>query len=93
MKVSMATITYEAWLEEVDTALKSVNMARDQWQSIWPFDFQKAFAAGVSAHDAAEKANRFWWRQQNVSVNQQCLKTPDCWLPQNHHGNCQSVRG
>ena len=87
----MATITYEEWLDEVDAALKSISMARDQWQSIWTFDFQKAFAGGVSANDAAMKANRYWWQQQNRSLEQDCRKSAACWLPQNHPGECEPV--
>jgi hypothetical protein len=87
----MTTLIYETWLQNVDEALKSINMPMDEWQSIWPFDFRSAYAGGVSADNAAVKANRFWWKQQNKSVNQECHKTPDCWLPQNHQGECESV--
>jgi hypothetical protein len=38
------------------------------------------------------RANRFWWYQQNKSLNQECPPlTPSCWLPLGHQGNCQLV--
>lgn len=33
----------------------------------------------------------FWWREQNRELRQECRKTPGCWLPQNHQGECQPV--
>jgi len=89
--VSMTTVTYEAWLQNVDEALKSINMPMQDWQGIWRFDFRGAFDGGASAGDAAMKANRFWWKQQNRAVEQECPKTPECWLPKNHQGECQPV--
>lgn len=89
--MSMTTVTYEAWLQNVDEALKSINMPMQDWQSIWRFDFRGAFDGGASAGDAAMKANRFWWKQQNRAVEQECPKTPECWLPKNHQGECQPV--
>jgi len=85
-------ITYEPWLEEVKTALREINMPFDDWQTIWPFDFSKEHEAGTSSSEAARKANRFWWHQQNKAVHQECRKTPNCWLPDNHQGNCQPVQ-
>ena len=43
----------------------------------------------MKAHDAAMKANRFWWHEQNKSLKQDCRVTPNCWLP--HQGECQAV--
>ena len=85
----MTTATYETWLRDVGEALKSINMPMDDWQSIWPFDFHGSFTGGVSADDAAMKANRFWWKQQNIASHEECRKTPDCWLPRNHQGECE----
>jgi hypothetical protein len=84
------TIPYETWLDDVSVALDSINMPMNDWQRIWPFDFRTEFDAGTTADDAATKANRFWWRQQNKSLNQECQKTANCWLPRNHPGECQS---
>lgn len=81
--------TYETWLDRVRTALNSINMAMEDWQQSWPFDFAKAFKAGVEPNTAAEKANRFWWHQQNKTLDQDCRKTPNCWLPRNHQDECQ----
>jgi hypothetical protein len=85
------TKSYEKWLSDVQAALKAINMPFDDWQNIWRFDFQREFNAGVKADDAAMKANRFWWHLQNKSLKQDCRKTPDCWLPYGHQGECQPV--
>jgi hypothetical protein len=80
---------YEIWLGQVRDALRSINMPIDDWQRQWPFDFSAEFEAGTGADAAAIKANRFWWREQNKSMRQDCQKTPGCWLPQGHQGECQ----
>ena len=85
----MATITYETWLRDVDDALKSISMPMDEWQGVWAFDFPAEFAAGASANDAAAKANRYWWKRQNESLNQHCVKRAGCWLPRDHQGECE----
>jgi hypothetical protein len=82
---------YEKWLSDVQAALQSINMPFDDWQNLWPFDFQQEFKAGVKADDAATKANRFWWHEQNKSLNQDCRVTPNCWLPRGHQSACQPV--
>jgi hypothetical protein len=89
--VTMTTTAYESWLRDVDEALRSIGMPMGDWQSIWPFDFGGEFAAGTAADAAAGKANRFWWKRQNQSLNQHCRKDGDCWLPQNHQGECEPV--
>jgi len=81
--------SFEGWLTEVRSALDSMNMPLDDWQRQWRFDFDREFGAGTTANDAAAKANRFWWHQQNKSMNQECRKSRDCWLPRNHQGECQ----
>jgi len=88
MKKSM---DYEQWLAGVRTALDSVNMPMDDWQSQWPFDFRVAYDAGTQPDDAAMQANRHWWREQNKSLKQDCRQTDDCWLPRGHRGDCQPV--
>jgi hypothetical protein len=85
------TGTYEEWLNRVEKALHSVNMSIDDWQSVWPFDFPKEFEVGTKPDDAAMKANRFWWLQQNKQMGKDCRKVLGCWLPQNHHGECQPL--
>ena len=82
---------YEAWITDVQQALSSINMSMDDWQSRWPFDFQAEYTAGIKADDAAMKANRFWWHEQNKSIKQGCRLTQDCWLPRGHQGPCQPV--
>jgi hypothetical protein len=83
--------TYEVWIGEVQQALRLINMSMDDWQSLWPFDFQAEFRAGTSADEAGMKANRFWWLAQNRSLKHDCRLTPNCWLPRGHQGSCQPV--
>jgi hypothetical protein len=80
---------YQLWLDQVQDALRSINMQMDDWQPIWSFDFPREHNAGTAPGDAAMKANRFWWREQNKSLKQDCAKTPGCWLPRDHQGKCQ----
>jgi hypothetical protein len=89
--VTMTAAAYESWLKEVDDALRSIGMPRADWQSIWAFDFSREFEAGTAAATAAAKANRFWWKRQNEALGQGCLKMTNCWLPQNHQGECEPV--
>lgn len=80
---------YDRWLNEVQDALRSINISIDDWQSIWPFDFRGEHNRGTTPNDAAAKANRFWWQRQNTSVGRDCSKLPGCWLPRGHEGECQ----
>ena len=83
--------TYDGWLNEVRTALQSINMPLDEWQRTRPFDFTREYEAGTDPGLAAEKANRFWWFEQNKALKQDCRLTPNCWLPRGHQGRCQPV--
>lgn len=87
------TADYTTWLNDVHSELDSMNMRTDTWQKAWPFDFEEEYRKGTAANVAAEKANRYWWHEQNKSISQDCLKTPDCWLPRKHRGECQPVNG
>lgn len=80
---------YDIWLVKVREALRSINMRIEDWQGIWPFDFSAEYDAGTSPVDAATKANRFWWREQNKSLKQDCRGIPGCWLPKGHQGECE----
>jgi hypothetical protein len=80
---------YEAWIKKVEEALGSINMSMDDWQSRWPFDFRAEYESGKDADDAAAKANRFWWLEQNKSLRRDCRSTLNCWLPRGHEGACQ----
>jgi hypothetical protein len=82
---------FDSYLAEVRAALNSINMQMEDWQRAWPFDFRAQFERGIAPGEAAEAANRFWWYQQNKSIGQACRKTENCWLPQNHRGECQLV--
>jgi hypothetical protein len=82
---------YEIWISEVQQVLRSINMVMDDWQKLWPFDFQCEYKAGTKADETAMKANRFWWHQQNRSLKQDCRLTLDCWLPRGHQGSCQPL--
>jgi hypothetical protein len=66
-------------------------MPMEDWQKAYPFDFLGEHDAGATPDEAAMKANRFWWHQQNKSPKQDCQKTPSCWLPRAHQGKCQPV--
>jgi len=83
--------TYEVWLDRFRDALRSINMRVEDWQSIWSFDFGAEYEIGTDPDAAAMKANRFWWREQNRSLKQDCRLTPTCWLPRGHQGSCQPV--
>ncbi len=85
----MTATTYESWLDQVRDALRSVNMNMDDWQGKWPFDFLGEHKGGTAAKDAAMKANRFWWKRQNRAIGQDCRRSPECWLPCGHEGECQ----
>jgi hypothetical protein len=60
-------------------------------QKSWAFDFRAEFDAGATANDVAMKANKFWWREQNKAMQQDCRLSQDCWLPRGHQGRCQPV--
>jgi hypothetical protein len=85
------TVSYGAWLQEVEQALASINMPMGEWQTQWVFDFPREFRFGAASSDAAMKANRFWWHEQNKAVHQNCTLSRDCWLPRGHQGRCQPV--
>ncbi|MGA8152429.1 MAG: hypothetical protein WB952_15860 [Terriglobales bacterium] len=87
----MAADPYERWLDRVREALDSINMPMEEWQSIRPFDFRAEYCKGVNPDDAAMRANRFWWHEQNKSLKQECRKEPNCWLPRGHQGPCQPI--
>ena len=87
----MTNATYEVWLKDVQAALQSINMPFEDWQGVWRFDFENEFKVGITAGDAAMKANRFWWHEQNKSLKKDCRTTQDCWLPRGHQGKCQPV--
>lgn len=80
---------FEDWIKKVEEALSSINMSMDDWQSRWRFDFRAEYESGTDADDAAMKANRFWWLEQNKSLKQDCRSAPNCWLPRGHQGHCQ----
>ena len=90
-KLPVSGVSFDGWLTEVRSALDSINMPMDDWQRGWRFDFQHEFGAGTAANDAAVKANRFWWHEQNKAMNQECRRGSNCWLPRNHKGECQPL--
>jgi hypothetical protein len=63
---------YEDWINKVEEALNSINMSMADWQGRWPFDFHAEYESGTDADNAAMKANRFWWLQQNKSLRRNC---------------------
>ncbi len=82
---------YEGSIGDVREALSYINMSMDDWQTRWPFDFETEYEYGTTADGAAMKANRFWWYEQNKSIEQDCRSTPKCWLPRGHQGSCQPL--
>jgi hypothetical protein len=82
---------YDKWLGEVRNVLNSINMRMDDWQGIWHFDFRSEYDDGSDAKDAAAKANRFWWHEQNKSLKRDCAQTANCWLPRGHQGSCEPI--
>ena len=91
MESTMSLMEYERWLDEVKAALDSVNMPMADWQGVYRFDFHAEYEAGAKPDDAAMKANRCWWREQNKSLKQDCREREGCWLPRGHRGECQPV--
>jgi hypothetical protein len=89
--MTLLTNAYDTWLVEVRKTLDSINMPMEDWQAVSPFDFKREYVAGVSADDAALTANKFWWQQQNRRIDQDCRRTPNCWLPRNHSIECEPV--
>lgn len=92
MELQMDT-QFKTWLDQVKESLRSINMPMDDWQRTWQFDFRTQFKKGFAPADAAEAANRFWWHEQNKALKQERHKTPDCWLPRGHQGDCRPVSG
>jgi hypothetical protein len=82
---------YTEWIARVQETLRSINMSMEDWQSRWPFDFQVEYRAGTRADDAAMRANRFWWFEQNKSLGQNCRLSFNCWLPSGHQDTCEPV--
>lgn len=82
---------FEKWLGQVRSTLLSFNMPLERWQERWEFDFAAEFNAGIEPARAAEKANRFWWYEQNRALGQECRLNSKCWLPNGHSQECQPV--
>jgi hypothetical protein len=43
IRLMTMTASYEAWLEEVEQALASINRPMEEWQRPWAFDFPREF--------------------------------------------------
>jgi len=52
---SQLSVTYQEWMGEVQTALQSINMDIEAWQSLWTFDFEAEYKAESKPNDAALK--------------------------------------
>ena len=87
----MTNENYEAWLNQVRNALNAINMPIEDWQEAWAFDFRAEYRSGATPGYTARRVNRFWWRNQNLALRQNCTRTPDCWLPREHQGKCEPV--
>lgn len=85
------TESFEQWMHKVRAAFDALNMPMADWQTIGAFDYRSEYDAGVKPDDAAKKANRYWWREWNKSLNQDCRASKDCWLPRGHEGQCEPL--
>jgi hypothetical protein len=83
--------SFDIWLDKVRDALRSINMPLEPWQERWAFDFRAEFEAGREPARTAERANHFWWYEQNKALQQDCRRNARCWLPRGHDGECQPV--
>jgi hypothetical protein len=86
---AITSVDFIAWLEEVRDVLASTNIDVPDWQAKWPYDFTRAFDAGLSSRDAALHANKWWWWQQNKEIRQECDRNVNCWLTRGHQGSCE----
>jgi hypothetical protein len=69
---------YGLWLHAVREALRSINMSIEDWQKLWPLDLRAEYEQGTRPNDAALKATRFSWHQQNKSMRKECHNWPGC---------------
>lgn len=83
---------YGEWFAQVRKDLASINMGVEDWQKLWPFDFEREYKTGSSPSSTASNANRFWWFHQNRALKQECKISKNCWLPTGHQGGCEPVK-
>jgi len=60
----MTISAFDDWMAEVRSALESINMSIEDWQGIWPFDFQSEHAKGIAPAGAAEKLLASAWSRR-----------------------------
>ncbi len=80
-------------MKTVCDLLEANRMAVDEWQSQFPYNFRRSFETGTSPIDAATRANRFWWREQEKVLHNECDKVANCWRGRGHKGPCQPIVG
>jgi hypothetical protein len=83
--------SFEEWMKEVRAAFGALSLPAKDWQALGAFDYRREYEAGVTPADAAAKANRHWWLEWNKSLNQDCRRSKNCWLPRGHRDQCQPV--
>ena len=66
------TSKYAAWLTQVRADLAAMKMPMAEWQRRWMFDFSAEYEVGATPSAAAEKAHRYWRRQQDRALCQEC---------------------
>lgn len=93
MKQPVVEQSFQEWLREVQVELDSIGMPLNAWQARWQFDFRAEYEAENLPRRVAERANRFWWREQNRAIGERCRFSQHCWLPVDHDGLCQDVNG
>lgn len=67
-------MTFEEWLAQVDAQLAKINMARKDWDGLYPFKFRTWFERKGTPLDAAIAANRYWWYWWSTQPSTQHLR-------------------
>ncbi|MGH9521859.1 MAG: hypothetical protein ACRD3E_04940 [Terriglobales bacterium] len=86
-------MTYGTWIKRVRAELESMHMATDEWQAFWTYNFHRSYQSGTAPTEAAERAHRFWWREQYKLLHNECTRAANCCLQRGHQGECQPIVG
>ena len=84
-------MSYRTWIKLVREELESLHMATDEWQAFWAYNFRRSYEAGIPPEVAANRAYRYWWREQYKLLHRQCDRAANCCLPREHEGECQPI--
>ncbi len=78
-------------MKRVREGLDSLQMATDHWQAFAAYNFRRSYESGTPPDQAAQRAFKFWWRQQHKALHDDCQKAVNCWLKHGHEGECQPI--